>query len=178
MQSIGVGGEQEGRPACDSERSKLILSTLPVSRLAVSALAFTCHFNLLPVQASLKDGSPASMQRVLSGGLTFCALLYATVAASGESSALGARCRLLPNAACPVALSKPRPCFTHASPPPPSTLSTLSRLPPLRFRHRRRRAEEPDSGGGGPAGAAGRCRSSCLLCGGRVCVQPAGQLCP
>ncbi|KAI7839147.1 hypothetical protein COHA_007150 [Chlorella ohadii] len=51
--------------------------------VSVSALAFTCQFNLLPIQKSLKDSSLGGMNRVLYVGLAFCAALYGTVAISG-----------------------------------------------------------------------------------------------
>ena len=51
---------------------------------AVSCLAFTCHFNLVPVQCSLKDPSSGHMLRVLQLALAVCAAVYATVAVCGE----------------------------------------------------------------------------------------------
>lgn len=49
----------------------------------VSCLAFTCHFNLVPVQCSLKDPSSGHMLRVLQLALAVCVLVYATVAVCG-----------------------------------------------------------------------------------------------
>jgi hypothetical protein len=51
---------------------------------AVSCLAFTMHFQLLPVKASLKEPSCSAMLRVLRLALAVCALIYATVAISGK----------------------------------------------------------------------------------------------
>ena len=45
----------------------LLPAVPPPTPLPVSCLAFTCHFNLVPVQCSLKDPSSSHMLRVLSG---------------------------------------------------------------------------------------------------------------
>ena len=61
-----------------------LLPTHPAECLcAVSCLAFTMHFQLLPVKASLKDPSCISMLRVLRLALVVCSSIYATVAVSG-----------------------------------------------------------------------------------------------
>ncbi|EFN57306.1 hypothetical protein CHLNCDRAFT_51413 [Chlorella variabilis] len=57
--------------------------------ISVSALAFTCQFNLLPIKHSLRGPSPNGMLRVLLLGLALCAPLYATVAIKGEHPGLG-----------------------------------------------------------------------------------------
>jgi amino acid permease len=54
-----------------------------LSIVSVSALAFTCQFNLLPIQKSLREPGLGSMRRVLLLGLALCAALYTTVAISG-----------------------------------------------------------------------------------------------
>lgn len=53
---------------------------------AVSALAYTCQFNLMPIQASLRNNTSSGMHRVLISGLAFCAVLYGAVAISGACS--------------------------------------------------------------------------------------------
>lgn len=51
----------------------------------MSALSFTCHFNLLPIRASLKNPSRACMLGVIRLALAVCAAIYGTVAVSGEA---------------------------------------------------------------------------------------------
>ena len=51
---------------------------------AVSALSFSCHFNVLPIKASLAKPSQGGMLRVIWLALAVCAAIYATVAVSGE----------------------------------------------------------------------------------------------
>lgn len=60
--------------------SRFAVAFLP----AVSALSFTCHFNLLPIRASLRDPSRDNMLRVIQLALAVCVAIYATVAVSGE----------------------------------------------------------------------------------------------
>ena len=60
---------------------------------AVSCLALTCHFNLLPVKSSLKNPSLSNMLRVIRISVLACAVIYSAVAVSGaleggESSGL------------------------------------------------------------------------------------------
>lgn len=62
----------------------LLPAVPPPTPLPVSCLAFTCHFNLVPVQCSLKDPSSSHMLRVLQLALAVCVLVYATVAVCGE----------------------------------------------------------------------------------------------
>lgn len=65
--------------------TEALLPAAPLPKpLAVSCLAFTCHFNLVPVQCSLKDPSSSHMLRVLQLALAVCVLVYATVAVCGE----------------------------------------------------------------------------------------------
>ncbi|KAL4421082.1 hypothetical protein ABPG77_001377 [Micractinium sp. CCAP 211/92] len=59
----------------------ILTSVLTV--VSVSALSFTCHFNLLPIRASLKNPSRACMLRVIRLALAVCAAIYGTVAVSG-----------------------------------------------------------------------------------------------
>lgn len=59
------------------------MATSILAVVSVSCLAFTCHFNLVPVQCSLKDPSSSHMLRVLQLALAVCVLVYATVAVCG-----------------------------------------------------------------------------------------------
>ncbi|KAL4427706.1 hypothetical protein ABPG75_001795 [Micractinium tetrahymenae] len=69
-------GEQLGASLLDKLTALLTV-------ISVGALAFTCQFNLLPIQKSLRDSSQCGMMRVLVVGLASCTALYATVAVSG-----------------------------------------------------------------------------------------------
>ena len=51
--------------------------------LAVSALAFTCQFNLVPVHNSLQDNRTKTMLRATKGAIALSALLYASIAVAG-----------------------------------------------------------------------------------------------
>lgn len=50
---------------------------------AVTALAFTCHFNLIAVHSSLSDGRVSAMQRAMKGSSLFVTTLYTLVGLSG-----------------------------------------------------------------------------------------------
>lgn len=53
---------------------------------ALSAQAYTCHFNLIPVQRSLKPGRddvPPCMQGIVLHSVLLCFALYAAVGGSG-----------------------------------------------------------------------------------------------
>ncbi|KAI3429739.1 hypothetical protein D9Q98_010054 [Chlorella vulgaris] len=63
--------------------SPLGILTSLLTVVSVSCLAFTCHFNLLPIKNSLRDPSCCSMLRVVKLGLLVCALIYSMVAISG-----------------------------------------------------------------------------------------------
>lgn len=68
-------------PLCRQPLTRACSCPPPLS--PVSCLAFTCHFNLVPVQCSLKDPSSGHMLRVLQLALAVCVLVYATVAVCG-----------------------------------------------------------------------------------------------
>lgn len=59
------------------------LASCVLTVLAVAALAFTCQFNLLPVQFSLQDTRCSNMLGITRSALALCVLLYGTVAAGG-----------------------------------------------------------------------------------------------
>ncbi|GAB4822555.1 hypothetical protein N2152v2_009601 [Parachlorella kessleri] len=59
------------------------VATALLTVVSVSAMAFTCHFNLLPIQQSLKDPRGCTMLCVIRRTLLLCAAFYTTVAMSG-----------------------------------------------------------------------------------------------
>ena len=59
-----------------------VLSTV-LTVLAVSALAFTCQFNLVPVHNSLADNRTAAMLCATRYAIALCAALYASMAIAG-----------------------------------------------------------------------------------------------
>lgn len=59
----------------------LLVAILTV--LAVSALAFTCQFNLVPVHNSLQDNRTKTMLRATKGAIGLSALLYSSIAVAG-----------------------------------------------------------------------------------------------
>ena len=63
--------------------SPLDVATCLLTVVSIGCLAFTCQFNLLPIQHSLKDSRTPAMLRVTCYGLGLCAALYALVAVSG-----------------------------------------------------------------------------------------------
>ena len=75
-------------PGCAYVPAAWLAETLQPSHLlpqpALSYLAFTCHFNLLPIKASLRSSSCSCMLRVVKLALLVCASIYSTVVTSGE----------------------------------------------------------------------------------------------
>ena len=56
----------------------------PARLHAVSCLAYTCHFNLLPIKASLKNPTADNMSHVVKLSLVVCTFIFASIAVSGE----------------------------------------------------------------------------------------------
>lgn len=63
--------------------SPLAILTSLLTVVSVSALAFTCHFNLLPIKSSLRNPSQGNMLLVIRAALVVCAAIYSAVAVSG-----------------------------------------------------------------------------------------------
>ena len=59
------------------------LASAILTVLAVSALAFTCQFNLVPVHNSMEDNRTKTMLSATKGAIGLSALLYASIAVAG-----------------------------------------------------------------------------------------------
>eukprot|EP00887_Chlorella_sp_A99_P004364 scaffold15.g4364.t1 len=70
-------------PASMGDGTMLGFISSVLTVLAVAALAFTCQFNLLPVQVSLCNPRCSNMLKITQKALALCVLLYGTVAAGG-----------------------------------------------------------------------------------------------
>eukprot|EP00887_Chlorella_sp_A99_P006325 scaffold3.g6325.t1 len=89
---LAVAAVAEGRaaavhvlppPAAGPASGPLELARHAITVVSVACLAFTIHFVVLPVQASLKDEDTPSMLRVLRHAVGLCTAIYAGVALSG-----------------------------------------------------------------------------------------------
>lgn len=77
----GLGTVQIWPPYQSSSWLGLVQSVF--TSFAVTALAFTCHFNLIAVHSSLSDGRVSAMQRAMKGSSVFVTTLYTLVGLFG-----------------------------------------------------------------------------------------------
>lgn len=104
MGTYAWGGQDTFPLACAYGSNALRVLVAPsLPHPTVGCLAFSCHFNVIPVQRSLRDPSSASMLRVLQLALALTATVYAVVAVSGEQQAWQQACIATP---LPVTLSE------------------------------------------------------------------------